>query len=96
MVDEDPAMVTEGPTTTKVPMMNMTMTMMMSPPKARYKLEARRRRRRRETTKSGASDASDETEMAVDDETRARANARRANDRAADRSGRERESTTTA
>ena len=94
MVDEDPAMVTEGPTTTKVPMMNMTM--MMSPPKARYKLEARRRRRRRETTKSGASDASDETEMSVDDETRARANARRANDRAADRSGRERESTATA
>ena len=94
MVDEDPttAMVTEG-ATKKVP---MKMMMMMSPPKARYKLEARRRRRRRETTKSGASDASDETEMAVDDETRARANARRANDRAADRSGRERESTTTA
>ena len=92
MVDEDPtaAMVTEG-ATKKVP---MKMMMMMSPPKARYKLEARRRRR--ETTKSGASDASDETEMAVDDETRARANARRANDRAADRSGRERESTTTA
>ena len=94
MVDEDPtaAMVTEG-ATKKVP---MKMMMMMSPPKARYKLEARRRRRRRETTKSGASDASDETEMAVDDETRARANARRANDRAADRSGRERESTATA
>ena len=92
MVDEDPTTAmaaAEGPTT-----MKMTMMMMMSPPKARYKLEARRRRR--ETTKSGASDASDETEMAVDDETRAGANARRANDRAADRSGRERESTATA
>ena len=80
-----------------------TMMMMMSPPKARYKLlEARRRRMETTTTtttttKSSASDASDGTvAVGVDEGTRAGANSRRANDRAADRSGRERESSAAA
>lgn len=70
--------------------------MLMSPPKARYKLEARRRREGDGTTKSSASDASDGTVTGVDEGTRAGANSRRANDRAADRSGRERESSAAA
>jgi len=86
----------ETTTTTKLTTAaTTTMMMMMSPPKARYKLEARRRRMET-TTKSSASDASDGTVTGVDEGTRAGANSRRANDRAADRSGRERESSAAA
>lgn len=87
MVDEE----TPSTTTNKLTMM------LMSPPKARYKIEARRRREAMDgTTKSSASDASDGTVTGVDEGTRAGANARRANDRTADRSGRERESSASA
>jgi hypothetical protein len=88
-------MVDEETTTTTTKLTTKTM-MLMSPPKARYKLEARRRREADGTTKSSASDASDGTVTGVDEGTRAGANARRANDRTADRVGRERESSSAA